>query len=66
MEKSINKHCKGCTINPESSPLECLVDKSNENGECPCSICLIKMVCAEECDTYQEYQNKILRSELGD
>jgi hypothetical protein len=66
MEKSINKHCKGCTINAERSPDDCCVDKSNENGDCPCSDCIIKMICDIECNTFREYQDKILLENLGD
>lgn len=56
-----NKHCKGCRV-PPPYPLKntCYVHKYNDNADCPCSACIVKVTCEEgDCNVFNEYVKKI-------
>jgi hypothetical protein len=40
-------YCKGCAAYDKYGI--CEMNKFNDNGECPCSECIIKMMCNEAC-----------------
>ncbi len=46
--KETSKHCIGCVS------LICYKE-DNINGDCPCTHCLIKMVCDLQCEEYSKY-----------
>ena len=49
----IDKMCDGCFMNYETCSLK---NKKIIGDEiCPCSICLVKMVCPDVCDLYLEF-----------
>jgi hypothetical protein len=49
------KECEGCaTLGSTNSCSYC-----NDKLTCPCSICLIKAMCNESCDEFEEYRRKI-------
>jgi hypothetical protein len=48
------KDCKGCMLNPAYT---CVW--FNKNEVCPCSICLVKIMCGIKCDLFVKYQVKI-------
>ncbi len=55
-----NKHCAGCGY--YFYILEgCDFEKFN-NGKCPCSICLVKMMCKKffECQIRQKYFDEMI------
>jgi len=51
-----NEICEGCltSIVPEDEDhiYPCNNMAYNIDGSCPCTICIVKMVCCEECDDY--------------
>ena len=53
MKKTHNDSCKGCyATNPDNINLLCVYlfhFKTNQNRKCPCSNCLVKVVCADSC-----------------
>lgn len=71
------KTCRGCrTYEDEMSSLPdyqkreyvylCNVSISFKGGEvCPCSICIVKMVCNMRCKTLSDYLHKLPRFEEG-
>jgi hypothetical protein len=71
MKMTSEEACKGCKdydSNYYSSfGGECLTDVAIESlskVKCPCSICLIKGICEESCDLFNEY-DKLLILEGG-
>ena len=50
----LSEYCEGCrTYNRfDNRCTEIPTSKRNKNGECPCSICIIKMVCTTVCSEY--------------
>lgn len=49
--------CEGCIIDPPYYTYTCTWFYKNE--VCPCSICLIKVMCGTKCDLFESYQVKI-------
>ena len=63
----LNSPCSGCdsfntTYNDYLGDYiePCFHIPYNENGDCPCTNCLIKVMCGQECDTWVAwtYENK--------
>jgi len=52
---SQNEHCKGCaTFNLIDDPnLQVDCPDSNYEGNCPCTECVVKVMCLLECDDYK-------------
>ena len=52
------EECKGCCMqNQHSAPfLQGLIDF---NSVCPCSICIIKVMCEESCEEYETFCNVV-------
>ncbi len=38
-----NEHCSGCVSN------SCGSDQYNDKGQCPCTKCVVKMMCKKAC-----------------
>ncbi len=59
MKKQVETICKGCGANTPSpcSYLPIVYKGTSKEFICPCSTCLIKMICVEErdCEMLQEY-----------
>ncbi len=53
--------CKGCNLHEV-----CLRDYTRENdvGSCPCSTCLIKMICKKACDDYIDFRAQMRKPYL--
>jgi len=48
--------CKGCGPSSITCPLKPhFIDNQGNKIICPCSTCLIKMICVSSCDKIQEY-----------
>jgi hypothetical protein len=47
-QEIIENYCRGCIS------LICFIG-DNVNGECPCTNCLIKMICDDQCEEYKKY-----------
>ncbi len=54
------KNCKGCRtlISIEKLNHDCCYYTYNENGDCPCTLCVIKAMCDKACDNYDEWTKK--------
>ena len=53
------EYCKGCLVPGVDGDGECFGDGHNENGECPCTNCLVKTMCDGQCDSYGEFVERI-------
>jgi hypothetical protein len=67
MKLKISEHCKGCmtydvctygcdTVAVCTSRIETTF-KTNPDGECPCSDCIVKSMCQDECDRYTKFRS---------
>jgi hypothetical protein len=54
-----NTTCKGCLTYDREIPTRCPVISSNREDECPCPICLIKMMCELSCEKMNTLNNLI-------
>lgn len=53
--------CEGCysySMNQHYDNDVCSFEQFNENGECPCTECLIKMMCSNGCEEYLGWSNQ--------
>ncbi len=53
-EEDKQKECKGCTIRIE----KCIVFRYGNVKKCPCSSCLVKVVCVEACVKFDDFIGK--------
>ena len=62
------QYCKGCLVWTQGSLiLSELKNKAcrgtyNKDGYCPCSQCLIKGMCREECEDYMKFKSIVLKA----
>ena len=58
-----NENCKGC-IEFQSSEYSsrCLLIDSNKHNNCPCTFCLIKSMCQEPCEDYNDFMMKCIEN----
>ena len=65
-QKNLNMNredCKGCkTDNPDGS---CTWFIKDTKTICPCSICLIKMICSNSCSDFLLYSSSVNKSMLN-
>jgi hypothetical protein len=55
----MHESCKGClTYNKKDD--KCIAFVPNLKGECPCSHCLVKTMCDDGCNKYDEYTDKYI------
>ena len=48
-----NKHCLGCS---SSSPNpQALCRAINNDGSCPCTNCIVKVMCVDECSPFEDW-----------
>jgi len=53
-----DSNCEGCYMYKR-----CICDKHNDvDMVCPCSICLVKVVCNGSCDLYKKFIDKVQSS----
>ena len=45
----MNKLCEGCLTYDKETPEDCPIVSENREDECPCPMCLIKMMCESPC-----------------
>jgi len=57
----LHENCNGCIIYEfvESKNLRCGLSVKNFNGECPCSECVVKMMCSEECVDFKWFAKRL-------
>lgn len=54
-----HNNCDGCaaylsTIDPHD--ISCTHPRQNDKSECPCTICVIKVVCGDPCEDYLKFR----------
>ena len=55
------EECKGCaTLDSNNGCPYC-----DDNLTCPCSICLVKCMCLDSCNEFEEYCRKIPTKLIG-
>jgi len=56
-------HCEGCyDFNPEVDYHSCAL--KNSDGKCPCTVCIIKMICKTVCEKREEWYKSTLESNV--
>ena len=49
-------YCEGCeTYLTKGGYNDCSFHVDNQEGTCPCSYCIVKMMCKIPCDPYEEW-----------
>lgn len=51
---AIEENCKGCLTYSTSDAKHCSSD--NSNGKCPCTTCVIKVMCNDACETFNVFR----------
>jgi hypothetical protein len=54
------ENCCGCLTHQEDK-IDCMYSKYNNHGECPCTNCILKMVCSLSCDQMKIWANIIVK-----
>jgi hypothetical protein len=57
--------CKGCFGYSGDMDNSCN-GRNNKDSECPCSDCLIKSMCTNECQAYSEFIDKVYKRETDE
>lgn len=63
-----HNNCDGCfTYPPNIDPddIGCAHVPDNTNGECPCTRCIIKMMCEEPCHDYLAFRIESIDTKEG-
>ena len=57
----MNNHCEGCITlkDPYGKGISCYWYSYNKDGSCPCTNCLIKMICDLFCDNFGKWTEKM-------
>ena len=50
-----HKRCKGCVVLKRRTIYDCAMYSLDMVSECPCHVCIVKMVCEEVCDDLRKY-----------
>jgi len=58
------KECEGCSIRSHCKFKPHYIDSQGNKVECPCQVCLIKVVCRKICDDFKQY-TKLMVIEMG-
>ena len=54
----ISKHCDGCMSLVHNDILDiCGFCNYNQNGECPCTLCVVKVMCDTSCDVFDVFKS---------
>jgi len=59
-----NDNCDGCCCYmPEGDPHDvgCTHCSSNNRGECPCTTCIVKVMCTEPCEDYSYFRGAAVK-----
>ena len=54
-----NTLCQGCKTYDKEIPTRCPVVSQNREDECPCPICLVKMICERSCKNMSDLNDSI-------
>ncbi len=54
-------YCKGCATHlaQNENHHDCPYYKDNQDSSCPCSNCLVKMMCGDPCDDYETWIDSV-------
>ena len=59
-------YCEGCeTYLNKKGYSDCSFHKDNQDGSCPCSQCIVKMMCQIPCDPYEDWVADVEANEPG-
>jgi hypothetical protein len=52
-------YCEGCLSYTGCYLIaySCLFDFYNDEGQCPCTLCIIKVMCEDVCDDFTHFKN---------
>jgi len=63
-------YCEGCLThifiedNMDIEKIsECSFADYNLNGECPCNLCIVKMMCIDVCDIFLTFEAEVKRND---
>ena len=54
------EHCKGCPSNTYYKDGSCKFNAYNDCGQCPCSVCIVKVMCQDVCDDFNKFRIGII------
>jgi len=57
-----NKYCEGCCVRHLQGE-DCDFIKNNTNGSCPCTICVVKTMCQDWCESFVEWTDDVMIKE---
>lgn len=54
-------YCEGCAtyLAQNENHHDCPYYKDNQDSSCPCSNCLVKMMCGDPCDDYETWIDSV-------
>jgi len=64
---NVNEYCEGCLTSyfvVGNDAHLCGNSAYNKNGECPCSRCIVKMMCEELCYDYSKFLDSTARNQV--
>jgi len=53
MEEQIQDSCRGCVL--KNRCVDGMVPYISETEHCPCMTCLVKVVCTDTCEKWEDY-----------
>lgn len=60
MAENTDETCEGCNMFNIGWYKRCSIVRAGKDKNCPCKICLVKMMCKTACKEYREYEKEIV------
>jgi hypothetical protein len=59
------RYCEGCCVYKRVDPddVACRHILQNDEGQCPCTKCIIKVMCEEPCEDYLDFRKLAIKRE---
>lgn len=59
---NLEHSCEGCRTyrHPDTGIVDCHFEAYNENDICPCALCIVKTMCNQACDEFEEFRVDVL------
>lgn len=51
-------YCEGCRSYAGIDSMYCSYMKFNQNSKCPCTLCIVKMVCLKACQDWKQFKKR--------
>jgi hypothetical protein len=58
-------HCTGCHSYSSKPGSACILIKHNQKGKCPCTLCIVKTMCDDACQSFIQFENLYRKQEWG-